>query len=127
MALTLGNPDTFSDAARNAQADAVDALVAGGNIVLRASGASDSGTILAEFDLSSPAFDASSSGTITLEDTPLSDTAPAGSATAVARWQLRTSGDAAIMSGPVTGSDTITESQTVNLTAFSITWPSSSS
>lgn len=125
MALTLGNPDTFSDAARNAQADAVDALVAGGNIVLRAT--NDSGTILAEFDLSSPAFDASSSGTITLEDTPLSDTAPAGSATAVARWQLRTSGDAAIMSGPVTGSDTITESQTVNLTAFSITWPSSSS
>ncbi|HLV20141.1 MAG TPA: hypothetical protein VKZ49_04635 [Polyangiaceae bacterium] len=125
MALTLGNPDTFADAARNAQADAVDALVESGNIVFRAT--NDSGTILAEFDLQNPAFGSASSGTITLAGTTLSDTAPAGSATAVARWQLRTSGDAAIMSGPITGSDTITSGQTVNLTAFSITWPSSSS
>lgn len=123
MALTLGNPTTIATNARNAQADAFDTLVNSGAVqtlvLLNAS------TVLATFTLDTTnAFGAASAGAITLTGLPLAATAAAGSASAVQTYEIRIDGTAC-WTGGVTGSDTITSGQTVNLTAFTITWPAS--
>lgn len=124
MALTLGNATTIATAARDAQADAFDTLVntGGGTAVLRLR---NSTTTLASFNLSNPAFGASSSGAITLAGVTISATASAGTATAVDNYQILDRGGAVVWTGSVTGSDTITSGQTVNLTSLVITWPAS--
>lgn len=127
MALTLGAPSSsfpISTAARDAQADAFDALVntGGGTAVLRLR---NSTTTLVSFNLSNPAFGASSTGTITLNGTTISATASAGTATAVDNYQILDRGGAVVWGGVVTGSDTITNGQTCNCTSFAITWPTS--
>lgn len=126
MALTLGNPDSFATSTRNAQADAFDDQVnaqATQRLVLLSSAPA----VLAAFTLDGTnAFGSASSGAITLTGLPLQDSsADSGSATAVARWAIEAPNSTQLMSGPVTGSDTITAGQIVNLTAFTLTWPAS--
>jgi hypothetical protein len=124
MALTLGAATTIATSARDAQADAFDALVntGGGTAVLRLR---NSTTTLVSFNLSNPAFGASSTGAITLSGVTISATASAGTATAVDNYQILDRGGAVVWTGGVTGSDTITTGQTVNLTSLVITWPAS--
>ena len=127
MALTLGNPTAgfpIATAARNAQADAFDDLVntGGGTAGLRLRGST---TTLVTFSLSNPAFGAAATGVLTLSGTTISATASAGSATAVDNYQILDRGGSVVWGGAVTGSDTITSGQTVNLTSFAITWPAS--
>lgn len=124
MALTLGNATTIATSARDAQADAFDVLVntGGGTAVLRLR---NSTTTLATFNLSNPAFGASSTGAITLSGVTISATASAGTATAVDNYQILDRGGAVVWTGAVTGADTITSGQTVNLTSLVITWPAS--
>lgn len=124
MALTLGNPDAFSTSFRNDQANSFDDQVnaeATQRIVLLSSAPA----VLAAFTLNgTAAFGAASSGAIVLADLPIQDaSADSGSATAVARWALEAPNSTELISGPVTGSDTITAGQVVNLTAFTLTWP----
>lgn len=124
MALTLGNATTIATAARDAQADAFDTLVntGGGTAVLRLR---NSTTTLVSFNLSNPAFGASSSGAITLSGVTISATASAGTATAVDNYQILDRGGAVVWTGSVSGSDTITSGQTCNLSSLVITWPAS--
>jgi hypothetical protein len=124
MALTLGAATTIATAARDAQADAFDALIntGAGTAVLRLR---NSTTTLVSFNLSNPAFGASSTGAITLSGVTISATASAGTATAVDNYQILDRGGAVVWTGGVTGSDTITTGQTVNLTSLVITWPAS--
>ena len=124
MALTLGNATTIATAARNAQADAFVALVntGAGTAVLRLR---NSTTTLATFNLSNPAFGAASTGAITLSGVTISATAGAGTATAVDNYQILDRDGNVVWTGSVTGSDTITSGQTVNLTSLVITWPAS--
>jgi hypothetical protein len=127
MALTLGNPSgsyPIPTAGRNAIADGFDSAVntGGGTAVLRLR---NSTTTLVSFNLQNPAFGAASTGTITLAGTTLTNTASAGTATAVDNYEILDRGSAQIWAGAVTGSDTITSGQTVNLTSFSITFPAS--
>jgi hypothetical protein len=124
MALTLGAATTIATAARDAQADAFDALIntGGGTAVLRLR---NSTTTLVTFNLSNPAFGASSSGAITLSGVTISATAAAGTATAVDNYQILDRGGTVQWTGGVTGSDTITSGQTCNLTSLVITWPAS--
>lgn len=124
MALTLGSATTIATAARDAQADAFDTLVntGAGTATLRLR---NSTTTLATFNLSNPAFGASSTGAITLSGVTISATASAGTATAVDNYQILDRGSAVVWTGAVTGSDTITSGQTVNLTSLVITWPAS--
>lgn len=124
MALTLGNATTIATDARNAQADAFDTLIntGGGTAVLRLR---NSTTTLVSFNLSNPAFGAASSGAITLSGVTISATASAGTATAVDNYQILDRGGTVQWTGSVTGSDTITSGQTVNLTSLVITWPAS--
>lgn len=124
MALTLGNATTIATSARDAQADAFDALVntGGGTAVLRLR---SSTTTLVSFNLQNPAFSASSTGVITLQGTTLTATASAGTASSVDNYQILDRGGNVVWTGSVTGSDTITSGQTVNLTSFTMTWPAS--
>lgn len=124
MALTLGNATTIASGARDAQADAFDTLIntGGGTAVLRLR---NSTTTLVSFNLSNPAFGASSSGAITLSGVTISATAAAGTATAVDNYQILDRGGTVQWTGSVTGSDTITSGQTCNLTSLVITWPAS--
>lgn len=124
MALTLGNATTIATDARNAQADAFDTLIntGGGTAVLRLR---NSTTTLVSFNLSNPAFGAASSGAITLSGVTISATASAGTATAVDNYQILDRAGTVQWTGSVTGSDTITSGQTVNLTSLVITWPAS--
>lgn len=124
MALTLGNATTIATAARNAQADAFDTLVntGAGTATLRLR---NSTTTLATFNLSNPAFGAASTGAITLNGVTISATASAGTATAVDNYQILDRDGAVVWTGSVTGSDTITSGQSVNLTSLVITWPAS--
>ncbi len=124
MALTLGAATTIATDARNAQADAFDTLIntGGGTAVLRLR---NSTTTLVSFNLSNPAFGAASSGAITLSGVTISATASAGTATAVDNYQILDRGGTVQWTGSVTGSDTITSGQTVNLTSLVITWPAS--
>lgn len=126
MALTLGSPSSsfpISTAARNAQADAFDDLVNTGagtaTLLLR-----NSTTTLVTFNLQNPAFGAASTGVITLQGTTLSTTASAGTASSVDNYQIKDRGGNVVWGGVVTGSDTITSGQTVQLSSFTITWPS---
>ena len=124
MALTLGNATTITTAARNAQADAFTTLIATGGgtatLLLR-----NSTTTLATFNLSNTPFGAASTGAITLAGVTISATASAGTATAVDNYQIKDRGGTVQWTGAVTGSDTITSGQTVNLTSLVITWPAS--
>lgn len=124
MALTLGNATTISTAARDAQANAFETLLATGagtaQLLLR-----NGSTTLVTFSLNNSPFGASSSGVITLQSTPISATASAGSASSVDNYQIKDRGGTVQWTGSVTGSDTITSGQTVNLTSLTITWPSS--
>ncbi len=124
MALTLGAATTIATAARNAQADAFDTLIntGAGTAVLRLR---NSTTTLVSFNLSNPAFGAASTGAITLSGVTISATASAGTATAVDNYQILDRDAAVQWTGSVTGSDTITSGQTVNLTSLVITWPAS--
>ena|SRR5688572_6016417 len=124
MALTLGAATTIATAARNAQADAFDTLIntGAGTAVLRLR---NSTTTLVSFNLSNPAFGAASTGAITLSGVTISATASAGTATAVDNYQILDRDAAVQWTGGVTGSDTITSGQTVNLTSLVITWPAS--
>ena len=124
MALTLGAATTIATDARNAQADAFDTLIntGAGTAVLRLR---NSTTALVTFNLSNPAFGAASSGAITLSGVTISATASAGTATSVDNYQILDRGGAVQWTGSVTGSDTITSGQTVNLTSLVITWPAS--
>jgi len=127
MALTLGAPSAsfpIATAARNAQADAFTTLIATGGgtaaLLLR-----NSTTTLATFNLSNTPFGAASTGAITLAGVTLSTTASAGTATAVDNYQIKDRAGTVQWGGVVTGSDTITSGQTVNLTSLVITWPAS--
>lgn len=124
MALTLGNATTITTAARNAQADAFTTLIATGGgtaqLLLR-----NSTTTLATFSLSNTPFGAASTGAITLAGVTISATASAGSASSVDNYQIKDRGGTVQWTGAVTGSDTITSGQTVNLTSLVITWPAS--
>jgi hypothetical protein len=127
MALTLGSPSVsfpVSTAARNSQADAFTTLVATGagtaTLLLR-----NSTTTLATFNLNNTPFGAASTGAITLAGVTISATASAGTATAVDNYQIVNRNAAVVWGGVVTGSDTITSGQTVNLTSLVITWPAS--
>jgi hypothetical protein len=127
MALTLGNPSgsfPIPTAGRNSIADGFDAAVntGAGTAVLRLK---NSTTVLASFNLQNPAFGAASTGTITLAGTTLSTTASAGTASAVDNYDILDRNAASQWAGAVTGSDTITTGQAVNLTAFSITFQAS--
>jgi len=124
MALTLGAATTISTAARNTQADAFDALIntGSGTATLRLR---NSTTSLVTFNLSNPAFGSASSGAITLSGVTISATASAGTATSVDNYQILDRDGTAQWTGGVTGSDTITSGQTVNLTSLVITWPAS--
>lgn len=124
MALTLGAATTIATSARDAQADAFDTLVntGGGTAGLRLR---NSTTTLVTFNLSNPAFGASSTGAITLSGVTISATASAGTATAVDNYQILDRGGAVVWTGSVTGSDTITSGQTCNLTSLVMTWPAS--
>lgn len=129
MALTLGNPTFVATSTRDAQANAfaaqVDAQASQVIVLMQTSGSID----LVSFTLDGTnAFGAggSSTGTLTLDVSPaISGTAGAGSATAVNQWELRAPTGTPLLRGPVTGSDTITSGQTVNLTSFTLTWPAS--
>jgi hypothetical protein len=124
MALALGNATTITTAARDAQANGFEALLATGTgtaqLLLR-----NSTTTLVTFSLSNSPFGASSSGVITLASTPISATASAGSASSVDNYQIKDRNGTVQWTGAVTGSDTITSGQTVNLTSLTITWPAS--
>ena len=124
MALTLGNATTIATTARNAQADAFDDLIntGAGTATLKLR---NSTTTLATFNLSNPAFGSASTGAITLSGTTISTTASAGSASSVDNYQILDRGGTVQWTGAVTGSDTITTGQTVNLTSLVITWPAS--
>jgi hypothetical protein len=125
MALTLGAASAIADTARNAQADAFDALIntGGGTATLLLRNAS-LGTLVT-FNLSNPAFGAASSGAITLSGVTISATASAGTASTVDSYRILDRGGTLQWTGSVTGSDTITSGQTVNLTSLVITWPAS--
>jgi hypothetical protein len=124
MALTLGNATTITTAARDAQANAFETLLATGGgtaqLLLRIGS-----TTLVTFSLSNTPFGASSSGVITLASTPISATASAGTAQTPDNYQIKDRGGTVQWTGAVTGSDTITSGQTVNLTSLTITWPAS--
>lgn len=124
MALTLGNATTIATTARNAQADAFTTLIGtgGGTATLKLR---NSTTTLATFNLSNTPFGAASSGAITLAGVTISATASAGTATAVDNYQILDRGGTVQWTGSVSGSDTITSGQTVNLTSLVITWPAS--
>lgn len=124
MALTLGNATTITTAARNAQADAFTTLIGTGGgtatLLLR-----NSTTTLATFNLNNTPFGAASTGAITLAGVTISATASAGTATSVDNYQIKDRAGTVQWTGAVTGSDTITSGQTVNLTSLVITWPAS--
>lgn len=125
MALTLGAATTIATNARNAQADAFDTLINAGTAQTLVLIDSTGPTVLATFTLDGTnAFGAASSGAITLTGLPLSTTASAGAAATAETYEIRIDGTAC-WTGGVTGADTITSGQTVNLTAFTITWPAS--
>jgi hypothetical protein len=125
MALTLGVATTISTAARNAQADAFDTLVNTGTVQTLVLIDSTGPTVLVTFTLDTTnAFGNASSGAITVTGLPLSATASAGAAATAESYEIRIDGTAC-WTGGVTGADTITSGQTVNLTAFTITWPAS--
>jgi hypothetical protein len=125
MALTLGVATTISTSARNAQADAFDTLINAGTAQTLVLIDSTGPTVLVTFTLDGTnAFGAASSGAITLTGLPLSASASAGAAATAETYEIRIDGTAC-WTGGVTGADTITSGQTVNLTAFTITWPAS--
>ena len=125
MALTLETTH------RDALADAIDDEVNTGSgtatLVFETSGDVEVATI----DLQNPAFGASSSGTITLAGTPLSDTNATGGT--IAQFSLEDRDGTKQLEGTVatSGADinitstTIAASETVTLSSFTLTVPAS--
>lgn len=117
--------------ARNAVADAIDALVNTGagtaTFDLETSGDAE----VASFDLQNPAFGAANTGVITLEGVPLQDTNAAGGTVAQGSIYNR-NGDKVLEAAAATSGQEITVSsttvgagETVTLTALTITCPAS--
>jgi hypothetical protein len=123
MALTLETN------ARNALSDALDDLVNTGsgtaNIKFETSGDVEVATV----DLQNPAFGASSTGTITLAGTPLSDSSATGGT--VAQFSIYNRNGTKVLEGTVStsGADinissvTVGATDQVTLTSFTITTP----
>lgn len=124
---------THSTAARNALADQIDTLLnsgttdSAGDLVIQ-----DGTTDLVVITMQDPSFGSASTGTITLQGTPLSGTAAAtGTADS---FELRDKDNTAVVSGSVTGSGgggdieldntAINSGQTVEIT--SLTYSASS-
>jgi hypothetical protein len=122
---------THSTAMRNTLADAVDAAVNSGagtaTMVWK-----DSSTALGTFDLANPAFGAASSGTITLQSTPITDSSADGSGTAD-NFDVEDRDGTVVFSGSITGSGgggdieldstSITAGQELELTSFTYSAP----
>ena len=114
---------------RDAIADAVDALIGTtATLELQTSGNVEIATIT----LGSPAFGASSTGTITMTGQPLSDTNATGGT--MAKFQIKSGGATVQISGTVgtSGEDInfaggllVGATDTVTLTTFTITCPAS--
>lgn len=119
MALTLAGL-TWENNALDAMSDAIVAL-AGATATLKLR---NSTTDLVEFSLSNP-IGTSVNGLITIADTPISETASAGSATTPDNWQLLAGGSTLIASGSVSGTGAITSGDTVSLNSATITIPAS--
>lgn len=126
---------THSTAARNSLADQIDTLVNAGTtdaqgdlVLIESSGPTD----LVEFNLQDPAFGSASTGTITLQGTPIETTADA--AGTVDTFEVRDKDNNQIYTGSVTstggGGDlemdnpTLTSGQTVSLESHSYSSPS---
>lgn len=117
--------------ARNALADAFDALVNTGSgtatFVLETSADAE----VASFDLQNPAFGAANTGVITLEGTPIQDTNAAGGTVAQGsiynRNNDKVSESVAGLSGEeiTMSSLTIGAGETVTLTSLTVTQPAS--
>jgi hypothetical protein len=120
MAIALGNISTLATASRNAMANALNTLVntGAGTAALRLL---NNSTVLVSFSLPNPAFGAAATGTITLNGTPLSATASAGTATIPNAYEIVDRGGAVVASGPVTTGDAITSGQTVSLNSYTLT------
>ena len=125
MALTL------ETSARNALADALDALIntGGGTAELRFETSGDAE--VATIALQNPAFGAASTGTITLQGTPLQDSSATGGT--VAQFSVYDRGAAKVLEGTVatSGADinitstAIAATEVVQLTSLTITVPAS--
>lgn len=127
MALTLGNATAIATAMRNTLADAFDNHInttGAGTAVLRLID-STGPTTLVTFNLQNPAFGAAASGVITLAGVTIAATAAAGAASTAETYEITDRGGTIVWTGAVTGSDTITSGQTVNLTSLTITFPAS--
>jgi len=125
---------TLTTGARNAACNAIVDLVdvgaaANGTIVIYSGGVG--GTTLATFTTAGTAFGNASTGTATLQSTPISATAAATGT--VNAFTLRDQDNAEVLRGSVTatggGGDitvdntSITSGQTVNITSFTFTVP----
>lgn len=122
---------TLETNARNAAADAIDALVNTGAGTATFDLETSSDVEVASFALSNPAFGNASSGTITLADTPIQDTSAAGGTIAQGSLYNR-NGDKVLEAAAATSGQEITVSsvtvgvgETVTLTSLTITVPAS--
>jgi len=123
MALTLDTP------MRNAIADAVDTQV-GTTATMEFQTSGD--VEVATLTLANPAFGAASTGVITLGGVPLSDTNATGGV--MAKFRIKSAGTTSQIAGTVStsgadinfaGGVTVGATDTVTLTAFTITCPAS--
>lgn len=135
MALSITTITLIDGTVRDGQATSFKTLIDAGTaqtlVLLNRSspGGSSGGTgVLVTLTLdATAAFTGPSGGNglLTLDVSPaISAVASAGAADTVNTWELRA--DATVlMRGIVTGSDTITSGQTVNITSLTLTWPAS--
>jgi len=129
----------FATLLRNAVLDAIETFggtaakifIYSGTVPANAQ-ASETGTLLAEFDMASDWMAAASSGSKALNNLPLSTTAVAGAPTNASHFRLmKSDGTTVVLQGTCTvsggGGDMILDNlsiatgQTVNITAFTIT------
>lgn len=133
MALTLAVITNIDGDTRDAQATAFKNLIDSGTtqdlrLLNRSSpgGTTDGDGVLVTLPFDgTAAFTGPSAGNgqLTLDVSPaISATASGGSASTVNTFEIRDDSDVRIR-GTVTGADTITSGQTVNLTSLTITWP----
>lgn len=129
----------FSTALRNARLDAIEVFAGVSAKIMIYSGsvpanpaASETGTLLAEFDMGSDWAAAASSGAKALNSLPLTTTAVAGAPTNATHFRmLESDGTTVLVQGTCTASGgggdmildnvSIATGQTVNITAFTIT------
>lgn len=127
MALTLGAPTLISGTARDAQANSFDTLINAGttqSVRLKNGG----GTVLVTWLLNATdAFTGPTGGNGQLTaafQSSGSATASAGAADTAATYEILA--DSTVhWTGGVTGGDTITAGQTVNISSLVLTWPAS--